>query len=107
MTEKMIEEELKQSFASEHREDEEYVLSVQNLPSLPRAEAWLKHVLKSDRSSYSTQEAVVYLISRGNDCSGAIENIIKTWKLYEKQAIEVCMREIRVHNMTPLQELAL
>lgn len=99
LTEQMLSkivEDNKQFHASAQRGDDEFVLSVEDLPSLPRAEAWLRYVVKQDTNYYSTQEAIVYLISRGNDCKNAIENIKRTWKNDEKHAIEICMREIPV-----------
>lgn len=92
-------EEMKRDHASAQRRDDEFVLSVQDLPPLQRAEAWLKHVVKYDQICYGTQEAIVYLISRGNDCTEAVENVIKTWKQDEKHSIELCMKELHVHKI--------
>jgi len=48
---------------------------------LERAESWLAdHVCADEVDDYGDQEALVYLLSRGRDCSHLIERLVVKWK---------------------------
>jgi hypothetical protein len=80
------------------RHSEEFVKSVRNLQPLEKAEAWLKYVAEHEYNCYSAQEAIVYLVSRGHDCTEIIRDLVTAWKLDERRMIEACMQEVRVWN---------
>lgn len=56
-----------------------FIESIKELESLPRAEAWLTYVAKNIEESVE-QESLVYLRSRGKNCSKQIEHLIECWK---------------------------
>jgi hypothetical protein len=95
-------EEMRDFHSAAQRQGEDFVRSVQHLQPLERAEAWLRHVADRERSGYdvySTQEAIVYLVSRGYDCGDIKKDLVATWKRDERHAIEVCMQEEWVWDM--------
>lgn len=88
--------ELSQLNLAAQRQREEFVQSVQHFPPLERAKAWLKYIVDHEYSCYGDQEAIVYLVSRGYDCTGIIKDLVATWKRDEEHSIEACMQERRV-----------
>ena len=60
---------------------------MQALTPLERAERWLRYVSESDRD-FGVQEALVYLVSRGQDCSKLIKEMLVRWKQAESQVIK-------------------
>jgi hypothetical protein len=66
---------------------QDFVQSVQGLEPLERAKAWLKYVAENE-GPYVAQEAVVYLVSRGHDCTDRIRDIVAAWKLDEKGSLD-------------------
>lgn len=66
---------------------QDFVQSVQSLEPLERAVAWLKHVARNE-DVYVGQEAVVYLVSRGYDCTDCIKGIAGTWKRDERRVLD-------------------
>jgi hypothetical protein len=54
-------------------------LSIQGLQPLEKAEAWLSYVA-DDIEYWGDQEALVYLKSRGRDCSAQINKLVSVWK---------------------------
>jgi hypothetical protein len=67
----------------EYREFEEMIA---HLEPVPRAEAWLKYVVK-DMDNDGDCEALVYLVSRGLDCRDAISKLNSEWKQRESESI--------------------
>jgi len=61
-----------------------------NLPSIERAEEWLKFVVTEDRDNFGDQEAAIYLTSRGKDCETAIRKINDFWVYHEQCVIKRC-----------------
>lgn len=68
-----------------------HVATVAKLPTKERAEAWLRFVLE-DPDDYGDLEALVYLVSQGEDCSEYISRTISQWKGDEEAAIAACSR---------------
>lgn len=87
-------EELNRMYEERERSYQELVESIQSLPPLEKAEAWLKYVVDHEMD-YGDQEALVYLVSRGYDCAERIMALVSDWKLAAERAIEDCMRERR------------
>jgi len=75
----------------------EFVESVQNLQPLEKAETWLK-CIADEGPDYGAQEALVYLVSRGQNCAEFVRDVITAWKLDEKRCIEQCMQEVRADD---------
>jgi hypothetical protein len=69
-----------------------FVESIRNLPTLERAEAWLSYV-SSELEDFGDQEALVYLSSRGIDCSKQIADLIAWWKDRENDRLSQYIRE--------------
>jgi len=67
----------------------QHVESIQSLPPLEKAEAWLAHFAEHG-DEWGDQEALVYLRSRGHTCSREIEDLIGTWKRAEIEVIKRC-----------------
>ena len=67
-----------------------FVSANRNLPSIERAEAWLKFVLSEDPDNFGNQEAAIYLASRGKDCETAIQKINDHWMYHEQRVITKC-----------------
>lgn len=86
----------KQSHIEQQRRGEDLVRSVQGLPPLDRVEAWLRYVANHERRCYSSQEAIVYFVSRGYDCTEIVRDLVRAWKLDEKRSIKACAQEIVV-----------
>lgn len=72
-----------------HKQREKYPLfveSIQQLSGLEKAEAWLSYV-SDNIDAFSDQEAIIFLQSRGRDCSKQIKSLIAWWKECEKRAV--------------------
>lgn len=74
-----------------------FVESIRDYGPLEKAEAWLTYVAENGED-YSDQEALVYLRSRGQDCSKPINKLILDWKRAARHAIQECADGISVHN---------
>lgn len=99
---RLIFREMRDLHAAAQRHNEGFVRAVQHLAPLERAEAWLKYVVDLEESGYdiySAQEAIVYLVSRGYDCTEIRKHLVVTWKRDEKRSIEACMQEIRAWDV--------
>ena len=88
---RQIEEQRQQSYG-------QFVESVQSLQPFEKAEAWLRYVADDTDLYYSDQEALVYLVSRGYDCTDRIKKLVADWKLAERRSIERCMEGIGIYN---------
>lgn len=75
-----------------------FVESIQELPGLEKAEAWLSYV-SDNIGDFGDQEALVFLQSRGKDCSEQIKRLISWWKQCEKRVIESSIEPISVANL--------
>ena len=75
-----------------------FVESIQKCTPLEKAEAWLSYV-SENMDLFGDQEALVYLVSRGKDCSKRIRELIARWKESEKHAIATCAEGISVHGL--------
>ena len=89
-----IRDEIRDLHTERWRLSQDFVQSVQSLEPLERAETWLKQVAENE-DPYVTQEAVVYLVSRGHDCTDRIKDIAVTWKLDEKRVLDAYAYEQR------------
>jgi len=72
-------------------EFDRFVRENKGLPCIQRAEAWLRFVA-DDPEGYGDQEALVYLTSRGEDCSTLIRKVSERWHQAEEVAIRDCAR---------------
>jgi hypothetical protein len=70
-------------------EFDRFVKEHRRLPSVQRAEAWLRFVA-GDPEGYGDQEALVYLTNRGEDCSTLIRRVSERWQRAEDVAIREC-----------------
>lgn len=75
----------------------QFVDSIQHLDPPKKAEAWLFFVAR-DMEVFGDQEALVYLASRGLDCSKQIEDLVAYWKNAEQYVFEGCTAGIAHHN---------
>lgn len=75
-----------------------FVRQNRRLPCVERAEAWLRFVA-SEPENYGDQEAVVYLVSRGQDCVSFIQQTKERWLEDERGEIEACCRGVGVSEM--------
>lgn len=75
-----------------------FVETIQKLPGLEKAEAWLSYV-SDNIDHFGDQEALVFLQSRGKDCSTQIKALISWWKQCEKRAIESSIEPISIENL--------
>jgi hypothetical protein len=71
---------LHENFEQNRLAFEEFVRSNQHLSKLEKAEAWLKYVSENILDN-SDQESIIYLVSRGYNCSSQINNLILNWKI--------------------------
>jgi len=76
-----------------------FVESIQGLEPFEKAEAWLWYVA-NNLDCYGDLEAIVYLVSRGYDCSTQIPHIVKWWKRDAQRSIEECSKGIPCFNET-------
>ena len=72
---------------------EDFVDSIQSYEPLQKAEARLSYVA-DNIDTYGDQEALVYLMSRGRDCSERINRLVLDWKRAARESIEGCARGI-------------
>jgi hypothetical protein len=82
---------------SERRQKyQDFVASIRHLPSLERAEAWLRYI--AEDSEEGDEEATVYLRSRNNECTSEIDSIISRWKEAARYTIETAARGSSIYN---------
>src|SRR4029077_8143180 len=62
---------------------EDFVRANKHLPWHPRAEAWLRFVA-ADPEGYGDQEALIYLVRRGEDFSPMIQSLVEDWRRAEQ-----------------------
>lgn len=89
-----MDSEVRRYFAEYERKQKEYqrfVESIKDLVPFEKAESWLWYVA-NNLDCYGDLEAIVYLISRGYDCSDLILDQIKWWKKDAQWSIEECSR---------------
>lgn len=67
----------------------DFVASIEKLPSLERAVAWLEYVSHLNES-YGDQEAFVFLRSRGIPCVRQLKAIKESWKIGVQAAVQMC-----------------
>lgn len=72
-------EALQEDWHEGRRAYEVFLKSAQHLPPIERAEAWLRHVTEHPDND-GDLEAIVYLVSRGYDCTKHITRIAGEWK---------------------------
>lgn len=89
---------LRENFEQNFLAFEEFVRSNQHLTKLEKAEAWLKYV-SENILDYSDQEAIIYLISRGYNCSNQINNIIFRWKIESTKTIKTALSAKYSYNL--------
>lgn len=68
----------------------DFVDTNRNLTSLERSERWLRWILSEEPIEFGDQEAVVYLASRGKECSADIQRINEKWLYHEQHRIKEC-----------------
>jgi hypothetical protein len=79
---------------------EAFVYANRNLPSIERAEEWLKFVLSEDPDNCGDQEAAICLTSRGKDCGTAIQKINDYWMHRQQRLIEKCVEGSWISTVT-------
>ncbi len=89
---------LHENFEQNRLAFEEFVHSNQHLTKFEKAEAWLKYV-SENILDYSDQEAIVYLVSRGYDCSLQINNLISNWKIATTRRIKAALSAKYIYNV--------
>jgi len=89
---------LHENFERNRQAFEEFVRSNQHLTKLEKAEAWLKYVSENSLDN-SDQESIVYLVSRGYDCSSQINNLIFNWKIATTRTIKSALSTKYVYNL--------
>lgn len=92
---------LKEIDAAEQKQRQacgDFVNSIQGLQPLEKAEAWLSYVA-DDIEYWGDQEALVYLKSRGRDCSAQINKLVSVWKTAAQRSIEQCAEGGSVINV--------
>ena len=77
---------------------EAFVDANRSLPSIKRAEEWLKFVL-SDPDTFGDQEAAIYLASRGQECGAAVQMINHDWTHHEQRVIKECSEGIAISTL--------
>lgn len=80
-------EQMQQLAKQKHQEYEDLVDSIQNLSPLDKAEAWLQYFAKYTEAD-ADLEALVYLVSRGYDCSQHIQRTATNWREWVNHKIE-------------------
>ena len=84
-----------------HKQREKYsvfVESIQKISGLEKAEAWLSYV-SDNIDDFGDQEALIFLQSRGKDCSKQIRSLVAWWKECEKRALAASIEPISIHNL--------
>jgi hypothetical protein len=76
---------------------ETFLGTARDLPSLERAEAWLRHVIEHPDND-GDLEALVYLVSRGYDCGKYISRTVAEWKEAELNRIQENASELKTPN---------
>lgn len=66
-------------YERKQKDYQRFVDSIEGSEPFEKAESWLWYVA-NNLDCYADLEAIVYLISRGYDCSAQISHIIKLWK---------------------------
>jgi hypothetical protein len=66
---------------------EAFIESIQELSPLDRSEAWLKYIA-DNMGTFGEQEALVYLRSRGYECSKQIRHLLTIWKRRANEALD-------------------
>jgi hypothetical protein len=75
-----------------------FVEGIQKFAPLEKAEACLSYV-SENIDVFGDQEALVYLVSRGKDCSRQIKKVIAWWKEIEKRDLATCAGGIYVNSL--------
>lgn len=70
-------------------EYQNFCASIKHLPPSEKSHKWLTF-FANHLKDYVDQEAIIYLISRGHDCSKQIQEIIHDWREAKQHAIEEC-----------------
>jgi hypothetical protein len=65
----------------------DFIRSIQRLQPIKKAEEWLKYVA-NNADNYGDQEALVYLSSRGYDCTENIKKMIAEWRFAERRVFD-------------------
>jgi len=76
-------------YRESHQRYASFVETIQGLPPLEKAEAWLTYV-SSHMEDFGEQEALVYLASRRIDCARQIAAMIARWRDGERHEIAKC-----------------
>jgi nucleoside phosphorylase len=66
-------------YERKQKDYQRFVESIQGLEPFEKAESYLWYVA-NNIEDYGDQEAIIYLVSRGYDCSTQISHIVKCWK---------------------------
>ena len=90
-------EEVRQLHEQAQQRSQEFMASVQGLQPLEKAEAWLRYVA-NEGFDFGAQEALVYLVSRGHDCTQLIREAVTEWKLAVKRTLEMCLVRLSDSN---------
>jgi len=75
-----------------------FVQSIQDCEPHDKAEAWLEYWAKNGED-YGDQEALVYMQSRGYDCSTEIDELVSSWKRAARHRIEECAQGIPFYDL--------
>jgi hypothetical protein len=85
------------AFRKKQAEFRQLVDSIQGYEPRDKAEAWLEFVAQNP-NSFGDQEALVYLRSRGRDCSTEIDKLVSFWKRCAEERIEECTHGQVIEN---------
>ena len=80
-------------YERKQKDYQRFVESIQGLEPFEKTESWLWYVA-NNIDYYGDQEAIVYLLSRGYDCSDLILDLINWWKKAVQWSIEECSKGI-------------
>jgi hypothetical protein len=75
-----------------------FVASVQELALTERADAWMRYCVENMESD-GDLEALVYLASRGHDCTAEITRLVGEWRQAERKRIAAAQK--LVHHFKP------
>jgi hypothetical protein len=89
---------LYENFEHNRQAFEDFIQSNQQLSTLEKAEAWLNYVSENILDT-SDQEAIIYLVSRGHDCSELIDSIITRWKLAATGTIKAALSAKYIYDV--------
>lgn len=75
-----------------------FIESIQGHDSRTKVEEWITYIAKNI-DTYSDQEALVYLRSRGHECKEEVEKLVSNWRKAARQSIERCSKGVVVEDL--------